>query len=86
MPNGNQLNEQLEFEERVKALSPDERSIFIANQTYTLVNKVDNLSVKFDSFNGTGVNKKTIATTSGITSAIIVGIIEGIKLIVGKGN
>jgi len=92
VPNGDELNEQLEFEERMKAMPPDDRTIFIAKQTYALANKFDamdkkftDLDTKFDNFNGTGVNKKTVATTSGITSAIIVGIIEGIKLIIGKG-
>lgn len=92
MPNGDELNEQLEFEERIKAMPPEDRTIFISKQTYALTNKFDNLSkqianlnTKFDNLNGIGVNKKTVATTSGITSAIIVGLIEGIKLIIGKG-
>ncbi len=90
-PDGEALNEQLEFDERIKAMLPDDRTIFIAKQAYVLTNKLDNmekkvtaLDTKFDNFNGIGVNKKTIATTSGITSAIIVGVIEGIKLILGK--
>ncbi len=78
MPNGDELNEQLEFEERIKKMSLDDRTIFIAKQTYALMNK-------FDGFGSSGVNKKTVATTSGITTAVIVGLIEGIKLIIGKG-
>ena len=92
MPNGDELNEQLEFEERIKAMPPDDRTLFIAKQTYVLSNKVDSidkmvagLDTKFDNLSGVGINKKTVATTSGITSAFIVGIIEGIKLIIGKG-
>lgn len=86
------LNEQLEFEERMRSMSPDDRQVFIANQTYALCKQFDNMEqkisdidTKFDNLNGLGVNRKTIATTSGITSAIIIGLIEGIKLMVGKG-
>ena len=82
---GDELNEQLEFEERMKALTPDDRTIFIAKQTYALANKVDELGIKFDNCTGMGVNKKTVATTSGITSAVIIGIIEAVKLAIGKG-
>ena len=92
MPNGDELNDQLEFEERMKAKPPDDRTIFIAKQIYALTNKFDSidkkvteLDTKLDNCTGMGINKKTVATTSGITSAIIVGIIEGIKLIIGKG-
>ena len=92
MPNGEALNEELEFEERMKAKSPDDRTIFIAKQTYALINKfdsmdkkVDALDVKFDSFSVGGVSKKASAASGGITAAIIVGIIEGLKSIFVKG-
>ncbi len=92
MANGEALNEQLEFEERIQKMPPDERTVFIAKQTYALTNKFDSidkkvtdLDAKFDNFNGIGINKKTVATTSGITTAILIGIVEGLKLIIGKG-
>jgi len=72
------LNEQLEFEERMKSMSPDDRTIFIAKQVYSLTNKVECLT-------GIGTSKKVVATTSGITTAIIIGVIEAIKLMIGKG-
>ena len=78
MPNGDALNEQLEFEERMKSMSPDDRTIFIAKQVYSLTNKMDGLT-------GIGVSKKAVATTSGITTAIVIGVVEALKLIVGKG-
>ena len=77
MPDSDSLNEQLEFEERIRSMTPDDRTIFIAKQVYSLANKVDNLS-------GNGVSKKIVATTSGFTTAIVIGIIEGIKAIIGR--
>ncbi len=79
-----ELNEQLEFEERIKAMPTDDRSIFTAKQIYMLSNKIDVLNTKLDNFSGTGTSKKTVATTSGITTAIVIGIIEGLKGILGK--
>jgi len=78
MPNGDELNEQLEFEERIKAMTAEDRAIFIAKQVYALTTKVDNLSI-------TGTSKKAVATTSGITTAVIIGIIEGLKSLFNKG-
>lgn len=86
MPNGEDLNEQLEFEERIQKMSSDDRTIFIAKQTYALTNKFDGidrkvtaLNTRFDTFNGVGISKKTSATTGGITAAVIIGIVEGLK-------
>ena len=84
-PNGDELNEQLEFEERIKAMTPDDRTIFIAKQVYSLSEKVSDLDTKLDTFNGGGISKKTSATTGGITAAVIVGVIEGLKAIFTKG-
>ncbi len=89
MPNGEALNEQLEFEERIKDMSLDDRTIFIAKQTYALTNKFDDidrkiadLDTKFDSFTIEGGSSKRVsAATGGITAAIIVGIVEGLKSI-----
>ena len=92
MPNGGELNEQLEFEERVKAMPADDRIIFIAKQAYALTSKfdsmnkkVDDLDTKLDNFTIIGVSKKTSATTGGITAAVVIGIIEGLKTIFGRG-
>ena len=84
MPNSGDLNEQLEFEERIKSMPSDERTIFIAKQTYALTNKFDAIDKKLDSLTGNGINRKAVATTSGITSALIVGIIEGLKTLFTK--
>jgi len=77
MPNGDELNEQLEFEERIRSMSADDRTIFIAKQVYALTTKVDAL-------NGVGANRKVVAATSGITAATIIGIVEGLKVIFGR--
>ena len=86
-----ELNEQLEFEERIKTMPPDDRTIFIAQQTYFLTSKVDKintkvdcLDTKLDNFAISGITKKTSATTGGITAAVIIGIVEGLKAVFGK--
>ena len=76
-PNGDELNEQLEFEERIKNMPSDERTIFIAKQVYALANKVDALTVG-------GISKKTSAATSAITTSVMVGIIEGLKALFAR--
>jgi hypothetical protein len=81
---GDELNEQLEFEERIKAMSPDDRTIFIAKQTYALTSKVDAMDVKLDGINGGGTTKKASALSGGITAGVIVGIIEGLKAVFSK--
>lgn len=71
MPNGEALNEELEFEERIKNLSPDERSIFLAKQAYALTSKFDRLEKKFDECSGMGyANKKVSALSGGLTGGI----------------
>ena len=77
MPNGDELNEQLEFEERIKAMTPDDRSIFIAKQVYALTGKVDTLA-------SNGISKRMVATTSGITVTTIIAIVEGIRALLGR--
>jgi len=89
MPNGSILNEELEFSERITHMTPDERTIFVAKQTYTLTTKFDNISTKVDALDtkfdecisGNGANKKTSGVTGGVTAAVIVGIVEGLKAI-----
>ena len=77
-PESGDLNEQLEFEERIKTMSLDDRTVFIAKQVYALTTKVECLSVG-------GISKKASATSGGITAGIIVGVIEGLKALLGKG-
>jgi len=77
MPNGDKLNEQLEFEERIRAMSLDDRTVFIAKQVYALAAKVEHLSTR-------GITNKASAATSGVTAAIIVGIAEGFRFIFGR--
>ncbi len=79
MPNGEQINDRLEFQKRIKDMPLEERTSETALMVYDLSHKFDTLSFRGE------VSRKTVATTSGITSAVIIGIIEGIKLIVGKG-
>ena len=82
-----QLTDRLEFEDRIRNLSLEERSTFIAQQTYILVGKVDCLSGKFDAldkkFDEYGISgnahRKVGAVSGGITGAlvaIVIGIIE----------
>jgi len=75
MPNGEELNDQLEFEERIKAMTPDDRSVFIAKQVYALTTKVEAI---------TSISKKAVVTTSGITTATVVAIIEGLRTLLGR--
>lgn len=91
MPNGEELNEQLEFEERIKDMPSEDRTIFIAKQAYALTNKfgsierkVDALDVKFDNFNGVGISKKTSAVSGGITGGIIAVAIALIEYFRGR--
>ena len=77
MPNGDELNDQLEFEERIKAMSSDDRSIFIAKQVYNLMNKVDTIACG-------SISKKAVATTSGITVTTILAVVEGLKALFGR--
>jgi len=75
MPNGNELNELMEFENHFKEKLPDERLLFIAQQTYYLTNKVDSLNIKFDDcISGNTNNKKTSAVSGGISGGIMAGI------------
>ncbi len=91
MSNGDELNDLLEFEQNINALKLEDRVTFVAKQSYTLTakvdvlrEKVDNLSGKVDSFSEVGITKKTVATTGGITAAIIIGIVEGLKTLFGR--
>lgn len=81
MPNGEQLNEQLEFEERIKAMLPDDRTVFIAKQVYTITTKFDDIDKKVTKLDGKvdnlslgGVSKKTSAVSGGATGGIIAAI------------
>jgi len=92
MPDGNEINEQLEFIERIKAMPPDERSLETARLTYTLVSKVDvldtkvtSLDTKFDDcISGNGSNKKTSAISGGVTGGIIATVIALIEYFKGR--
>ena len=85
MPNGDALNEQLEFMERMKKMSLEERSFEMARLSYTLVTKVEALDSKFNDCISNKGSKKMSATTSGITAAVIIGLVEGIKTLLGRG-
>jgi len=87
MSNGEAINEQLEFMERIRQMPPDDRSLEMARLTYTLTGKVDGLGktvaaldTKFDEcITGTGTSKKASALSgglSGMAMAIIIGVIE----------
>ena len=84
MPNGDALNEQLEFEERIKSMTPDDRIIFVAKQTYALTTRFDILDTKLDNLGVGGVGKKTSVVSGGVTAGVIVGIIEGLKAIFAR--
>ncbi len=73
MPNGEDLNELLEFEKRIKEMPSEDRSIFIARQTYTLMTKMDGLDKKFDET--IEYKKKVSAISGGVSGGIIAGII-----------
>ncbi len=79
MPNGEAINEQLEFTERIRAMSSDDRSIYTAQKVYELTIKYEKLNNKFDSCFDNRSNKKTSIATGGIAGfavAVIIGIIE----------
>ena len=86
MPNGVELNEQLEFEERMRALSSEERQIFISKQVYALNDKFGELETKIDSISVIGVSKKTSALSGGITGGIIAGIITAVEYLTKRSS
>ena len=63
MPNGSELTNQLEFEERIKSIPPEERIIFIAKQTYTLTTKFDSMNKKFTDLDTKLDNITTVSYT-----------------------
>lgn len=90
MPDGEQLTNQLEFEERLRKMSIEEQSIFNAKQVYFLTTKVDNLDKKFDTLStyvGECIpshNKKTSAISGGISGGIIAAVIAIIEYFRGR--
>ncbi len=77
MSNGEELNEQLEFEERIKTMTLDDRTVFIAKQVYALSTKVDSLTIN-------GISKKASAASGAITASVVVGIVEGLKALFSR--
>ncbi len=70
MSNGEYINERLEFQERIKTMPPDERTMETALMVYDLGRKFDECIA----------NKKRVSALSGgISGAIIAGIIALIE-------
>ncbi len=72
MPNGEELNTQLEFKERVKAMPVEERTVFIAEQIFLLTQQITSLNIH-------ATARKAGLTTGGVAGtvmAIIIGIIN----------
>ncbi len=72
MPNGEEINERLEFQERIKKLPVEDRTTETALMVYDLSQKID---VVIDS----KISKKVGAVSGGITAAItsiIIGVIH----------
>jgi hypothetical protein len=85
MANGEDLNNQLEFIERITKMKPSERTLETARLTYSLVGKVDSLSskvdtldTKFDECGITGGNTKKTSAISGGAVAFVVSVIAGV--------
>ncbi len=64
MPNGDVINDRLEFQERIKAMPVEERTTETALMIYDLITKVETLAVG-------GTSKKASAMSGGITGGII---------------
>ncbi len=76
-PNGDVINDRLEFQERIKAMPIEERTTEAALMIYDLITKVESLSVG-------GTSKKTSAASGAVTAGVVVGIIEGLKALFVK--
>jgi hypothetical protein len=77
MANGHEINEELEFKERIRKMTSEERTLFVAEQTYDLTNTVSVLAKKFDDCLDPAQGRKAGALTGGITgtvTAILVGL------------
>ncbi len=78
MANGEQINERLEFQERMKGLPTDfDRTMETALMLY-------DLSHKFDEAIDTNKNKKISAISGGITGGIMGGIMLLIEYLRGR--
>jgi hypothetical protein len=79
MPNGDELNEQLEFKQRIKSMTLEERSVFNAEGIYALTEKMEALGTKMDSclIDNKKSAEKFGAASGGLIS-IVVGIIAGL--------
>ena len=75
--NGEAINERLEFQERIKGLPPEERTMETALMLY-------DLSHKFDEAIDTNKNKKISAISGGITGGIMGGIMVAIEYFRGR--
>jgi len=72
-----QINEKLEYKERIRAMSPEERSIEVANLVY-------DLNEKLNDYVGSGFSKKGSILSATTISAIIIGLCEGLKSVFGR--
>jgi hypothetical protein len=70
--NGDELNEKLEFQKRIKDMTPEERTVAIAEIVY-------DLKVEMGSCVGSSFSKKGSLISSGAISGVIIAIIEGLK-------
>ena len=70
MPNGKEINDRLEFQERIKSLAIEERTTETALMIY-------DLNHKFDEYLDPLKGKRDGAITGGISGAII-GIVIGV--------
>ncbi len=76
MPNGDVINERLEFQERIKKLPPGEQVVEVALMVYDMKTEMSSL--------GGGYSKKGSVLSATSISAALIALFEGIKLLLGK--
>ena len=74
------LTDQLEFENRIKDMTPLECSMYVARQTYRLSNQVDEINKKIDDYMKPA-DKRIGAISGGISGGIIAASIAVIEYI-----
>jgi hypothetical protein len=67
-----ELNDKLEYKERIKNMTPEQRSIEVANMLYDLNQKVE-------SYVGSGYSKRGAIISATTVTAIIVAICEALR-------
>lgn len=78
MSNGDDLNDRLEFKERIKKLPPEDQTAEIAGILFDIKAEMTNIM-------GNGYSKKGSVISAATITAVFLGVVEGLKAIFSKG-